>query len=89
MKKFELWHGDCLELMKDIPDVSVDLTVTSPPYDNLRTYNGFSWNFEETAKELYRITKSGGVVVWIVGDSYDKKGSETLTSFKQALFFKE
>ena len=89
MKPIELWHGDCLELMKNIPDGSVDLTVTSPPYDNLRTYNGFSWNFEETAKELYRITKSGGIVVWIVGDSYDKKGSETLTSFKQALFFKE
>ena len=89
MKKFELWHGDCLELMKNIPDGSVDLTVTSPPYDNLRTYNGFSWDFENTARELLRITKNGGVVVWIVGDSYDKKGSETLTSFKQALFFKE
>ena len=89
MKKFELWQGDCLELMKDIPDGSVDLTVTSPPYDNLRTYNGFSWDFENTARELLRITKNGGVVVWIVGDSYDKKGSETLTSFKQALFFKE
>ena len=89
MKKFELWHGDCLELMKDIPDGSVELTVTSPPYDNLRTYNGFSWDFENTARELLRITKNGGVVVWIVGDSYDKKGSETLTSFKQALFFKE
>ena len=89
METVTLWHGDCLELMKNIPDGSVDLTVTSPPYDNLRTYNGFSWNFEETAKELYRITKSGGVVVWIVGDSYDKKGSETLTSFKQALFFKD
>ena len=89
MKKFELWHGDCLELMKNIPDGSVDLTVTSPPYDNLRTYNGFSWDFENTARELLRITKNGGVVVWIVGDSYDKRGSETLTSFKQALFFKE
>ena len=89
MKKFELWQGDCLELMKNIPDGSVDLTVTSPPYDNLRTYNGFYWDFENTARELLRITKNGGVVVWIVGDSYDKKGSETLTSFKQALFFKE
>ena len=85
----DLRHGDCLELMKNIPDGAVDLTVTSPPYDNLRTYNGFSWDFENTARELLRITKNGGVVVWIVGDSYDKKGSETLTSFKQALFFKE
>ena len=85
----DLRCGDCLELMKDIPDGSVDLTVTSPPYDNLRTYNGFYWDFENTARELLRITKNGGVVVWVVGDSYDKKGSETLTSFKQALFFKE
>ena len=89
MSNIQLYNGDCLEIMKDIPDGSVDLTVTSPPYDNLRTYNGFSWDFEETAKGLYRITKSGGIVVWIVGDSYDKKGSETLTSFKQALFFKD
>ena len=89
METVTLWHGDCLELMKNIPDGAVDLTVTSPPYDNLRTYNGFSWDFENTARELLRITKNGGVVVWIVGDSYDKKGSETLTSFKQALFFKE
>jgi site-specific DNA-methyltransferase (adenine-specific) len=85
----KLLHGDCLELMKDIPDKSIDLTVTSPPYDNLRSYGGFEWDFENTAKELLRVTKDGGLVVWVVGDSYDKKGSETLTSFKQALFFKE
>lgn len=88
-----LYHGDCLEVMKDIPDKSVDLTVTSPPYDNLRTYNGtLNWSFEvfmPIAKELYRITKEGGVVVWVVGDGHDKNGSETLTSFKQGLYFKE
>jgi DNA modification methylase len=89
MGNCHLMLGDCLEKMKDIPDGSVDLTVTSPPYDNLRTYNGFEWDFENTAKELLRVTKDGGLVVWVVGDSYDKKGSETLTSFKQALFFKE
>ena len=88
-----LWHGDCLELMKDIPDGSVDLTVTSPPYDNLRTYNGniTQWNFEkfkDIAKELFRVTANGGVVVWIVGDA-TINGSETGTSFKQALYFKE
>ena len=88
MKKVDLLHGDCLELMKDIPDKSVDLTVTSPPYDNLRTYNGFEWDFENIAKELFRITKDGGVVVWIVGDA-TIKGSETGSSFKQALFFME
>jgi site-specific DNA-methyltransferase (adenine-specific) len=88
-----LWQGDCLELMKDIPDGSVDLTVTSPPYDNLRTYNGniSQWSFEKfqaIAKELYRVTKHGGVVVWIVADA-TIKGSETGTSFRQALFFME
>ena len=55
-------HGDCLEVMKQIPDGSVDLTVTSPPYDNLRTYNWFSWDFEWIAKELYRITKEWWVL---------------------------
>lgn len=84
----KIYHGDCLELMKDIPDNIIDLTVTSPPYDNLRTYNGFSFDFEGIAKELYRVTKPGGVVVWVVGDA-TVNGSETLTSFKQALFFKE
>ena len=79
---------DCVEAMKLMPDECVDLTVTSPPYDNLRKYNGFSWDFESTAKELYRITKQGGVVVWVVGDA-TIKGSETGTSFKQALYFKE
>lgn len=83
--------GDCLDKMKDIADNSIDLTVTSPPYDNLRTYGGAieGWSFEKfqgIAKELYRITKDGGVVVWVVGDS-TIKGSETGTSFKQALYF--
>ena len=91
MKPIELWHGDCLELMKNIPDGFVDLTVTSPPYDNLRTYNGNidQWNFEKfksIAKELYRVTKQGGVVVWVVADA-TINGSETGTSFRQALWF--
>ena len=77
-----------LETMAKMPDNFIDLTVTSPPYDNLRTYNGYSFDFESTAKELYRVTKQGGVVVWVVGDA-TIKGSETGTSFKQALFFKE
>jgi len=80
--------GDCLEVMKEIEDNFVDLTVTSPPYDNLRDYNGYSFDFEGIAKELFRITKEGGVVVWVVGDA-TVKGSETGTSFKQALYFKE
>jgi site-specific DNA-methyltransferase (adenine-specific) len=82
----DLRLGDCLEVMKTIPSASIDLTVTSPPYDNLRTYNGFTFDFEGIAQELYRVTKDGGVVVWIVGDA-TVKGSETGTSFKQALYF--
>ena len=74
--------------MGKMTDGFIDLTVTSPPYDNLRTYNGYSFDFEAVAKELFRVTKQGGVVVWVVGDS-TIKGSETGTSFKQALYFKE
>lgn len=79
---------DCVEGLKLLKDESIDLTVTSPPYDNLRKYNGYSFDFESVAKELYRVTKLGGVVVWVVGDA-TVKGSETGTSFKQALYFKE
>lgn len=71
-----------------MPDNFIDLTVTSPPYDNLRTYKGYSFPFEEIAKELYRVTKNGGIVVWVIGDS-SLNGNESGTSFKQALFFKE
>lgn len=84
-----IYNMDCLEGMKSlIPDNYIDLTITSPPYDNLRSYKGYSFDFENIAKELYRITKIGGIVVWVVGDS-TLKGSETGTSFKQALYFKE
>jgi len=71
-----------------LDDGTIDLTVTSPPYDNLRSYKGYSFDFESVAKELYRVTKDGGVVVWVVNDA-TVKGSETGTSFKQALYFKE
>lgn len=79
--------------MKQIPDGSIDLTVTSPPYDNLRTYNGNidQWSFEKfqgIANELYRVTADGGVIVWVVNDA-TINGSETGTSFRQALYFKE
>lgn len=89
----QLINGDCLVEMKGIMDNSIDLTVTSPPYDNLRTYGGAikGWSFENfqgVAQELYRITKVGGVVVWVVGDA-TIKGSETGTSFKQAIYFME
>lgn len=84
----KIYNMDCVDGMRMLPSNSIDLTVTSPPYDDLRTYNGFSWDFEAVARELYRVTKQGGVVVWIVADA-TIKGSETGTSFKQALYFKE
>ena len=95
IKTENLWlmQGDCLERMKEIPSESVDLTVTSPPYDNLRSYNGNNAQWGEhvwklALSEIYRVTKQGGVVVWIVGDA-TIKGSETGTSFKQALWAME
>jgi site-specific DNA-methyltransferase (adenine-specific) len=72
--------------MKRMPDEFVDLVVTSPPYDNLRTYNGYSFDFESIAAELFRVTKLGGVVVWVVGDAV-LKGTESGSSFRQALHF--
>ena len=84
----KIYCGDNLTLIKQLDDNSVDLTVTSPPYDNLRTYNGYSWDFEGLAKEIFRVTKEGGVVVWVVGDA-TINGSETGTSFRQALYFME
>ena len=83
-----IYCGNHLDIMKGIEDNNVDLTITSPPYDNLRDYQGYDFNFEELAKELFRVTKQGGVVVWVVGDA-TIKGSETGTSFRQALYFKE
>lgn len=94
MKKIEFNKTYCMDNrggMRLLPDNYIDLTVTSPPYDDLRSYKGCEWNFEifkEIAQELYRVTKKGGVVVWIVGDKVEK-GSETGTSFRQALYFKE
>jgi DNA modification methylase len=72
--------------MGKMGDNYIDLTITSPPYDELRNYNGYSFPFEAIATELYRVTKQGGVVVWVVNDS-TKNGSETLTSFRQAIYF--
>lgn len=88
----KVYLGDCLDLMKDIEDNYIDLTVTSPPYDNTKNYNNsLVWSFDifkNIAKELYRITKNGGIVTWVVGDKTEN-GSETGTSFMQALYFKE
>lgn len=88
MKLNRIYNENCLDTMKKMPDNFVDLVVTSPPYDNLREYNGYSFPFEEIAQELFRVLKDGGVIVWVVGDA-TVNGSETGSSFRQALYFKE
>ncbi len=80
--------GDAVEVMKAMPLNSIDLVVTSPPYDELRNYNGYVFNFEGMARGLFKVMKKGGVVVWVVGDQ-TIKGNETGTSFRQALYFKQ
>ena len=90
MSEVTLMRGDCLEHMKGMDDCVIDLTVTSPPYDNLRTYNQDQWSWGEDdwkpiIQELYRVTAEGGVVVWVVGDA-TVKGSETGSSFRQSLW---
>lgn len=84
-----IYCGDNIQILRTmVPDNSIDMTITSPPYDDMRKYMGFSFDFHGLANELYRVTKPGGVVVWNVGDQYVDE-SETLTSFKQAIYFND
>lgn len=83
-----IYCGECSQVMAGFEPQSFDLTVTSPPYDNLRDYEGYTFDFEPIAGQLWRVTKKGGVVVWVVGDQ-TVNGSETGTSFRQALGFME
>lgn len=84
----KIYNEDCLDTMGKMSDGFIDLTVTSPPYDDLRKYKGFTLDWKSVIKELYRVTKDGGVVVWVVGDQ-TIKGSETLVAFEQAIYAKE
>lgn len=84
----KLINDDCLNELRQMEANCIDMVLTSPPYDDLRSYNGYSFDFENIAKELYRVLKDGGVMIWIVNDAV-KKGSETGTSFRQALYFKD
>lgn len=77
-----------LETMRRMPTESVDCAITSPPYDELRKYNGYSFDFKAISQSLFRILKPGGIIVWVVGDQ-TINGSETGTSFRQALGFME
>jgi len=79
-------NDDCVKFLNKVSENSIDLVVTSPPYDNLRSYKGYIFEFEKIAKLLFKVVKEGGIVVWVVGDA-TINGSETGTSFKQALFF--
>lgn len=93
LENVTLYNADCFDILPTIPDDSVDMVLTSPPYDNLRDYGGIaeSFTFEKfqvLAKELFRVLKQGGVIIWIVNDQ-TVNGSETGTSFRQALYFKE
>ena len=89
VKLNNIYNENCLDTMAKMPDNYIDMTVTSPPYDNMRKYGGNTFSeFELIVKELYRVTKKGGVVVWVVGDQ-TIKGNETGTSFKHALYFKQ
>jgi len=84
----EIYCGNCADLLKQIDDESIDMVLTSPPYDDLKNYEGYVFEFEKIVDELYRVLKKNRVVVWVVGDA-TVDGSETGTSFKQALYFKE
>lgn len=79
---------DCLDGLKMLKDESIDLTITSPPYDDLRDYKGYAFDIKKVVKELYRVTKQGGVCVWVINDRV-KNGSKTLTSFRHALLFQD
>ena len=87
----QIWNEDCLYTMANrLSPASVDLTVTSPPYDEIYNYHGGGeqYDFEQVANALYDVTKPGGVVVWVVGDQ-TLDSNESGTSFMQALYFKE
>ena len=84
----EVFTADNVATLSTFPDACIDLVVTSPPYDNLRAYGGHTWDFEGVARELTRVLKPGGVIVWVVADA-TVNGSETLTSMRQAIHFKD
>ena len=86
-RRARLIVGNCVDVMRAMDDGCIDLTVTSPPYDSLRDYEGYDFPFEDIADELYRVTAPGGVLVWVVGDRIN--GGRSLTSFRQALYFQE
>lgn len=63
MKDIELWHGDCLELMKDIPDKSVDMILCDPPYGTTACKWDSVIPFEPMWEQINRVIKPNGAVV--------------------------
>lgn len=88
MELGRIYHENCIDTLKRMPDEFVDMTITSPPYDDLREYEGYHFPVEEIAALLFRKTTKGGVVIWVVGDR-TVNGGETLTSFRHAFVFRE
>lgn len=88
MELNKIYVENCIATLSKMPNEFVQATITSPPYDDLRKYNGYTFDFESIAQELWRVTKPSGVVVWVVGDA-TKSGSESGSSFGQALYFKQ
>lgn len=88
MELTRIYHENCIDTLHRMPDELIDMTITSPPYDDLREYKGYHFPVEEIAASLFHKTKVGGVVIWVVGDR-TVNGDETLTSFKHAFAFKD
>ncbi len=88
MELNKIYNENCIDTMSKIPSNYIDMVLTSPPYDDLRDYNGYDFQLKKIVKELFRIVKTGAVVIWVVGDKTEN-GSETGSSFRQALLFKE
>ena len=84
MELGKIYNENCIETLRRMPDGFLDMTLTSPPYDDLREYNGYHFPIAEIASLLFEKTAAGGVVIWVVGDR-TVNGNETLSSFKQAL----
>ena len=88
MELNRIYHENCIDTLAKLPDDLIDMTITSPPYDDLRDYNGYHFPVEEIASGLFQKTKPGGIVIWVVGDR-TVNGGETLTSFGHAIAFKD
>ncbi|MBK9155041.1 MAG: site-specific DNA-methyltransferase [Chloracidobacterium sp.] len=84
----KIYTENCLDTLSRVEDDVLDMTITSPPYDDLRDYNGYHFPVEKIAAALFAKTMPGGVVIWVVGDR-TVNGSESLSSFRHAIAFND